>query len=178
MGNQRWRWMDITPRSIRWILPLSNRWQISDRPSLIFFQRSLSVSLALMIFCTLSARSQDCWLDPQFGAGAGANGSVVRAVVQPDGKVVIAGDFTEVNGQSAKRIARLLSDGSLDASFDPGTGADGIIEALALQPDGKIIIAGNFTRFNGTSCGRIARLNADGSLDSAYASGPGANGEI
>ncbi|MFM9006926.1 MAG: delta-60 repeat domain-containing protein, partial [Flavobacteriales bacterium] len=69
-------------------------------------------------------------------------------------------------------------DGTLDAGFNPGTGADNIIYATALQTDGKIIIGGQFTSYNGTTRNSIARLNADGTLDASFNPGTGANDRI
>lgn len=63
--------------------------------------------------------------------------------------------------------------GSLDTTFNPGTGPNeecGIF-CSALQTDGKIIIGGYFTSFNGLAKNRIARLNADGSVDKSFTSG-------
>jgi hypothetical protein len=54
-----------------------------------------------------------------------------------------------------------------------GSGADGIVEAVLLQSDGKIVIGGRFSNFNGSSCNRLARLNADGSLDTSFSLGVG-----
>lgn len=59
--------------------------------------------------------------------------------------------------------------GTLDKSFNPGTGADNFIHGLALQPDGKILIGGMFTNFNGVVCRKLARLNTNGTLDTAFA---------
>ena len=113
------------------------------------------------------------------GTYAGVGGSVaVRAIcVQTDGKILIAGDFTSYNGTSRGNIARLNSDGSLDTTFlATGTGANDHILDMALQSDGKILIAGLFTTYNGTTRERIARLNTDGSLDMGFlASGTGAD---
>jgi uncharacterized delta-60 repeat protein len=61
-----------------------------------------------------------------------------------------------------------MPDGSTDASFNPGTGADGIVYSVLVQPDGKIVIGGAFTNFNGTPREYLARLNADGSLDTGF----------
>ena len=58
---------------------------------------------------------------------------------------------------------------SADANaFDPGTGANDTVDALALQPDGKIILGGDFTRINGIPRFRIARLNTNGSVDTSF----------
>src|SRR4051812_37361550 len=57
----------------------------------------------------------------------------------------------------------------LDTTFDPGTGAqNGFVESMAIQPDGKILICGNFTSFNGSPKSYVARLNANGSVDTNF----------
>ncbi len=108
-------------------------------------------------------------VDPSFVAGTD---NLVNAVlVQPDGRVVLGGLFTRVNGSSRNFVARLNFNGSLDADFLTGTGPDGAVRALALQPDGKLIIAGEFTTYAGVPASRIARLNPDGTLDPTFAGG-------
>lgn len=117
-------------------------------------------------------------LDLGFGSGAGASGTILEAVLQPDGKALICGDFTTYDGVSRRRIARLDADGSLDTGFDPGTGASSSVHALALQPDGRILIGGGFGDFHGVPRNRIARLHADGSLDTGFDPGAGADATI
>ncbi|NBV23529.1 MAG: hypothetical protein EBS05_16620, partial [Proteobacteria bacterium] len=117
-------------------------------------------------------------LDASFNQGLGPDNSVNALALLPDGRVVIAGDFTSVGGSLRSRVARLLADGTLDTSFSVGTGANNSVNTLALQPDGKTLIGGNFTNFNGTARGRIARLNTSGSLDTSFAPGTGANGIV
>ena len=92
----------------------------------------------------------------------------IRALaVQPDGKVLVAGQFLTVAGVSRKGIARLNTDGSLDGSFDPGEGAFGI-SSIALQGDGKVLIGGFFSTVNGALRQGIARLHANGSVDASF----------
>src|SRR4030095_3350241 len=81
------------------------------------------------------------------------------------------------NGTERNGAARLNTDGTLDQFFLAGvTGANAPVHALALQSDGKIVIGGAFTNFNGTERNGIARLNANGAVDSSFlASGSGAN---
>ncbi len=117
-------------------------------------------------------------LDTTFDPGSGADDTVYAVVVQPDGKVLIGGDFTTVDGVSRSRIARLNADGSLDTTFDPGSGADNRVWDLALQPDGKVLIVGTFTTVDATSRDRIARLNADGSVDTSFDPGTGSNSTV
>lgn len=115
-------------------------------------------------------------LDSSFLNGlAGANGTVHAVALQPDGKVLIGGEFTQVNGTPRGYVARLSADGSLDTTFDPGTGADYQARAVAVQADGKILVGGTFTEFDGISRNRIVRLDADGSVDTTFDPGSGAN---
>lgn len=108
-------------------------------------------------------------LDTTFNPGTGATGGfVLAAAVQSDGKVIIAGSFTSYNGVSQNRIARLNSNGTLDSSFAIGTGPNDQINALAIQPDGKVIVGGWFTTFAGDTPRRIVRLNPNGSLDPTF----------
>src|SRR5258708_424460 len=106
-------------------------------------------------------------LDTSFLNGlAGANNYVWALALQTNGKPVLGGFFSTVNGTGRNGVARLNSDGSLDNSFLNGqTGANGAIYSVKLQTDGKVLIAGNFTSVNGTNRNYIARLNANGSLD-------------
>jgi uncharacterized delta-60 repeat protein len=117
-------------------------------------------------------------LDLSFNPGTGANGNIQKIVLQPDGKILIAGSFTSYNGTTRNRIARLNPDGSLDLTFDPGTGANNSVRSMAVQTDGRIIIGGDFMAYNGTSINRIARLNSDGTLDASFNPGSGTNGSV
>ncbi|HEY0606273.1 MAG TPA: hypothetical protein VGD58_25345 [Herpetosiphonaceae bacterium] len=112
-------------------------------------------------------------LDSSFLSGNGPNSHVYAIAVQPNGKVLIGGAFTTVDGATRRRIARLNSDGSVDNSFALANVADGEVHAIAVQPDGKILIGGPFTSVNGSNRFRIARLNSDGSLDTNFFAGAG-----
>ena len=111
-------------------------------------------------------------LDNEFNPAA--NNTVNCFALQPDGKILVGGEFTTLSGQPRSRIARLNSDGTLDSDFNPA--ADGIVNCLAVQPDGKILVGGWFTRVSGQLRSRIARLNEDGTLDSGF--NPGASGLV
>jgi uncharacterized delta-60 repeat protein len=86
--------------------------------------------------------------------------------VQPDGKILVAGGFTNLAGVSRNYLGRLNSNGSLDTIFNPSI--DGGVTCLALQPDGKILVGGYFTTAEGQARTSFARLNADGTLDSFF----------
>jgi len=109
-------------------------------------------------------------------AGSGFDGSVRAVVVQPDGKVLVGGEFTSYNGSAAAPdyVLRLNADGSLDPTFNPsGAGANGYVYALAEQPDGKVLVGGGFTTYNGSAAApdNLLRLNANGTLDTGFNNG-------
>jgi len=105
--------------------------------------------------------------------GAGATGTVSEIIVQSDGKILIGGAFGSWNGVSRWYVARLNPDGILDTSFVVGTAANLYLYSMALQSDGKILIGGAFSTYNGTGRGGVARLNSNGSLDPSFTTGAG-----
>ncbi len=117
-------------------------------------------------------------IDNTFNVGSGTNDFSSSIIIQNDGKIIIAGNFTTYNGTSINRIARLNSNGTVDASFNPGSGPNAYIRCSSIQDNGKIIIGGSFTSFNGTLCNYLTRINSDGSIDTSFNPGTGTNGEI
>src|SRR6185436_1973891 len=93
-------------------------------------------------------------------------------------RVLLGGEFTEMNGAPRNGIARLSANGALDTNFDPGAGADGPVYAVAVQRDLKVLIGGAFNDIDFRSRNGLARLNVDGSLDTTYNPGDGANDAI
>jgi uncharacterized delta-60 repeat protein len=112
-------------------------------------------------------------LDSGFNPGASA--SVSSLALQADGKIVVGGSFTTLGGQPRNYLGRLNADGTLDNEFNPGAGWG--VYSLAVQVDGKILVAGYFATIAGQGRTNIARLNADGSLDSTFNPAPGRNDE-
>jgi uncharacterized delta-60 repeat protein len=116
----------------------------------------------------------DGTLDSSFNAGRITNGVVFAATLQPDGKLLIGGQFSEVHGVVRHGLARLNVDGTLDLSFGGGAGSDNGVGGIAVLPDGKILISEFFSRYDGVSRIAIARLNgSDGSLDLSFNPGRG-----
>jgi len=107
-----------------------------------------------------------------------AFGTVVHPRPLPSGKLYIYGNFDSVNGATRVAIARLENDGTIDTFFNPATSGIAAINDIAIQPDGKIIIAGRGFPTNVFPRGNIARLNPDGSLDQTFYVGRGANNDI
>ncbi len=139
-----------------------------------FITKAFVVVLALLLITpTVFAAPAD--LDLTFDAGTirGPDGAITSASVQSNDKIIVGGGFEEYDGISRLGIARLNTDGLLDTTFDPGTGFDASIHALAIQSDDKILVGGQFTEYDGTLRNRIARLNTDGSLDLSFDPGDG-----
>jgi uncharacterized delta-60 repeat protein len=108
-----------------------------------------------------------------------SNTQYVNALaLQDDGKILVGGKFS-ISGTAAN-IIRLNSDGSRDVSFMSGlSGTDSAVYAITVKNDGKIMIGGDFTIVNGMERRRIARLNADGTVDDSFQNGmAGANAAV
>jgi len=101
--------------------------------------------------------------DGTFNSGSGINegGTNFTLLCQPNGKLILAGEFNQYNGQPCSRLARVNTGGSLDVTFDVGSGPNNSVSSLALQPDGKILVAGRFSLFDGASRNGLARIAGD-----------------
>lgn len=120
----------------------------------------------------------DGTLDAGFNPGSGIeDGEVYGLAIQSDGRIVACGSFTTVQGAARAGITRFNANGSLDTNFKPGTGADGVVYAVEVQPDGKILLGGTFTTIRGSDRGGIARLTSSGALDALSAFDPGTGAE-
>ena len=118
-------------------------------------------------------------LDPSFEIPAVGEGYPLALARQPDGRYLVAA----ADDQTVPKLVRLNPDGTLDPSFTiaadlllPGAFLiqDDVIRALAVQPDGKILVGGRFRNPRSSSHGGLMRLNADGSLDPSFEVGTGA----
>jgi uncharacterized delta-60 repeat protein len=110
---------------------------------------------------------------------SGFYGYVYCIALQPDGKILIGGEFATVLGVPSLRVARLLPNGQLDTTFNPGAGMDGTVNAMALQPDGKILIGGNFNYVDNAYLPHIARLLSNGTPDLSFPhNNTGVNGDV
>jgi uncharacterized delta-60 repeat protein len=109
----------------------------------------------------------------------GFNSDVFAIVVQPDGKILVGGNFEGYNGYGHSGIIRLNTDGSIDSGFNNGgggfSGYDNRVNTIALQSDGKILCGGRFAAYNGNVFHYIVRLNTDGSIDNTFSVGDGFN---
>ncbi|WP_266160133.1 delta-60 repeat domain-containing protein [Dyella silvatica] len=141
----------------------------------------ISFGIVISTIAALAAPAQAASLDPTFGSAGTTStafdyyGSAARVVIQPDGRIVTAGQ----DALGAFTLARYTTSGALDTSFNgtgkitttPSSSCSGQARALALQADGKIVVAGtSCPNFNSTRNFTIYRYNTDGSLDSTFGS--------
>jgi uncharacterized delta-60 repeat protein len=109
-------------------------------------------------------------IDNTFTVGTGLNTYALCIRIQFDGKILLGGAFTTYKGITANRIIRLNSDGSVDNTFTIGTGFNNTVESIFIQSNGKILIGGAFSSYNGDGSGLygLIRLNIDGTVDRKY----------
>lgn len=137
----------------------------------LYLLGAAAVFLSVVIASQTDAQ-QPGEIDLSFDPGSSIDGAVFACQQQSGGKWIIAGSFTTIHGTKRGRIARLNPDGSLDASFLDGLdGANGQVNAVAVQSDDKVLIGGEFWSVNGEERVRLARLNADGTLDHTFGEG-------
>jgi uncharacterized delta-60 repeat protein len=121
--------------------------------------------LALLILLALPIGSVVAQ-SPEDGFSPNVNGTVNAVVVQPDGRILIGGSFSQVNGITRNNIARLNSNGSLDNGFNPNASDE--VRALAVESDGRILVGGDFQQIGGQTRPFLARLNDSGSAAAAF----------
>jgi hypothetical protein len=118
-------------------------------------------------------------IDRTFVSGSGFSGStflnmrVLQMSQLYDGNLLCVGYFTHYSGQNVNRIVKLNLDGSIDNSFNTGTGFNDAALTFVVQSNNKIVLIGNFTQYNGNPCNSICRINSDGSFDSTFNIGSG-----
>lgn len=138
-----------------------SKWAVGLAPFVVAF------TLCGLLFTTTAAHAvgpNDGQINSTFLANyTSVGGRVYAAVEQPNGQIVLGGDFT-------KKIARLNADGSRDTSFSAaiGSGFNGDVVDLAVQQDDSIIVSGGFTSFNGMTVGPVVRLTTEGLLDGTF----------
>ena len=138
-----------------------------------FIRRVVMVKTVLLaIFVTVFLFSSMVTAQsPLDGLDVNVSGSVSAIAVQADGKIIIGGFFTQVNGVNRNNLARLNVNRTLDTSFVPNP--NGSVYTILIQPNGSILIGGMFTEVGGVFRPAIARLLTDGTLDNDFYAGVG-----
>ena len=112
------------------------------------------------------------------GFGTSTNNPIRVVKILSDGKVLLGTNYTTYNGITVTRLLRLNSDASVDNTFNIGTGPTSTVTCIEFQSDGKMLVGGYFTSFNGVTTNRIVRLNSDGSRDTDFNIGTGFSGDV
>lgn len=93
-------------------------------------------------------------------------GTINSFLLQPDGKIVIGGTFSDINNRQFSKLARILPNGEIDSAFKPKP--DREVRSVKLQTDGKILVGGLFRFINRDTVNGMARLQSSGLLDSTF----------
>lgn len=111
-------------------------------------------------------------IDPSFIQNTSNNGGINSLAIQDDGRIILVGNFSTYNSKTAARIVRLLPDGRVDSTFKTGSGfGAATIYDVAVQKDGKILVAGSFSSYNDTSAySGLIRLHPTGAIDTTFKS--------
>ena len=120
---------------------------------------AIAVALAL-----LACASRGQTIDPAFSPGP--NSELYAVAAQPDGKILIGGNFSSIGSVARSRIARLNADGSVDSSFNASVSST--VRVIAVQPDGSVLVGGSFSMAGNLPRNRIARFNAVGVVDAVF----------
>ncbi len=127
----------------------------------------------------LARVKRDGSLDRSFSIGKGFDNAVYTIAPANDGGnyLYVGGDFSRYDNSLANNIIRLKADGSRDHDFSTGSGFDSRVDVIAPARDGSgdIYVGGRFTRYRGVVSNHLIRLNQDGSVDTAFNVGSGAN---
>ncbi len=140
--------------------------------------RSFAVMCYAVGGMSVMTMAQQGAVDPSFVTGTGIvdgtkAGWLQHILLQDNGKMVLTGGFTGYNGTASKNIIRLDPSGTVDASYNVGSGFDEMVESSVIQNDGKVVAGGWFVDYNGTPASGIARVNTDGGLDASFVYGTG-----
>jgi len=112
-------------------------------------------------------------IDNNFLSAYGFNSEVYDFAFDAQYNIIVVGNFLRYNNYRFNRIVRLKQDGTIDNSFITGSGFNRHVRAVKVDNKQRIIVAGNFTSYNGTELNKIARLNFDGSIDTSFNVGLG-----
>lgn len=111
--------------------------------------------------------------NPGTGIGFNNNPVISNIHIQPDGRIIATGSFSEFDGNPVGNIVRLMDDGSFDPSFNAGTGTDGIILSITPTESGAMVLTERFTSCGGITSTGLVVIDVDGSFSSPRVQGTG-----
>jgi uncharacterized delta-60 repeat protein len=117
--------------------------------------------------------NQNGSVDQSYVVANDQNYSPLSITLLSNNQLLVAGSFSSFGGLKDRTLVRLTANGTLDDTFQPVLQTPGSINALTRQPDGKLLIGGTFTELNGQPARRLARLNADGTVDGTFTANVG-----
>ena len=104
--------------------------------------------------------------------GTGFNNQILDIAQTIDGRLICVGNAVSFNGNTRNGIFRLNTDGTFDSTFSSGTGFSAVaVNRIVVLSDGRMVVGGNFTSYNGTARQRICILNSNGTLDTSFNAG-------
>jgi uncharacterized delta-60 repeat protein len=116
----------------------------------------------------LARLDPDGALDPGFDPAGAAPGLITALALQADGALLVGGSFTNFAGLTRHGIARLREDGGCDAGFNPAIDSATTVQQLAVQGDGRLLVAGTGLNAGALTNIGLLRLNSNGSLDAGF----------
>src|SRR5262249_7072532 len=120
-------------------------------------------------------------VDPTFSATLNSFPDVRAVALQKDGKVIVGGLFSTVNGVQRQNLARLNTDGSLDASFADSR-LNGRAHALGIKSNGFVLVGGTFPSVGSAIRSDFAQVSSNGVADNSFPNSPngtlGADGGV
>ena len=135
----------------------------------LFFRVTTMLSVLLVLVCCGIANAAGNEVDLTFNAVPSnnfTNDDDANLAIQPDGKIIVFGEFQVLNGSPTLKIARLNSNGTIDNSFNPNLVGFTFIGSVVVQPDGRILVGGS----GGLALPSLIRLNSDGGPDGSFSS--------
>ena len=130
----------------------------------------LTSAFVIQMGLTLNAQSPSAdSFDPHASAGSPTT-AVACLAVQPDGKIIVGGSFSQIGGLGRTNIARLNPNGTADTNFHPAV-LGGIlceVDCLAVQTNGQILVGGKFSSLGDVGRKNLGRLNSDGTVDRTF----------
>jgi uncharacterized delta-60 repeat protein len=123
--------------------------------------------------------STDGTLDTSFHAKFDGYFTEISSIgIQADQKIIVGGIFNYYDSTVTNHIVRLNHDGSMDSSFNIGSGFNDGVYRIVIQSNGNIIVGGRFTSYNGITCNHLASLLPNGNIDTSFHTAVGATGDV